>query len=322
MLEADEDTYYRGTRVVRSPPGEPDSQQVAGPTPGGEPRATANDSEKPSGGNVALQDAPPPHTPHSVLTEGSWKYLGGIPDWHYWNSFEKESEYVLSPNALRLTRSGSGVSILLEAIEGVAVDFRWSRPRFLMMFATSDGASYIATFEFRKRFRARKAAERFFLKLLELGMRPDESLADAATNRQGQDSHEAASPSGQAQGSMIQQQSKMNLYNLMALVLIGGGAVMGFIYLDGPEAVQEYLDGETNSSQPTQQVRNAYPPSVVQNFTDACMFTGGGQAYCSCALEEIQGRYSLEEYTTLEIRMLNTGQFPEELSGVMAKCIQ
>ncbi len=27
-------------------------------------------------------------------------------------------------------------------------------------------------------------------------------------------------------------------------------------------------------------------------------------------------------YTAMEIRMLNTGQFPEELAGVMAKCIQ
>ena len=50
--------------------------------------------------------------------------------------------------------------------------------------------------------------------------------------------------------------------------------------------------------------------------------TGGGQGYCSCALVEIQERYSLEEYTALEIRMLNTGQMPEELAGVMAKCIQ
>ena len=114
----------------------------------------------------------------------------------------------------------------------------------------------------------------------------------------------------------------MNLYNLIFLVLIGGAAALGFFYLDGPEAVQEYLDGEANSSQPTQQVQNVYPPSVVQNFMDACMSTGGGQAYCSCTLEEIQGRYSLEEYTTLEIRMLNTGQLPEELAGVTAKCVQ
>ncbi len=54
---------------------------------------------------------------------------------------------------------------------------------------------------------------------------------------------------------------------------------------------------------------------------DACMFTGGGQGYCSCALEEIQERYTVDEFSVLETRMLNTGQMPEELAGVTAKCI-
>ncbi len=182
--EGDDGTYqgvgFTGRIPRRSVP-----NLAEGPRPAPEPRMTAKGSEKPSGGNVALQAEPPPHTPHSVLTEGSWKYLGGIPDWHYWNSLEKESGYVLSPNALNLTRSGFGVSILLEAIEGVALDCRWSRPRFLMMFVTSEGVSHIATFEFGQRFRASKAAERFFLKLLKLGVRPDESLADATMQHSG-----------------------------------------------------------------------------------------------------------------------------------------
>jgi len=69
-------------------------------------------------------------------------------------------------------------------------------------------------------------------------------------------------------------------------------------------------------------VQNVYPPSVVQNFMDACMSTGGGQAYCSCTLEEIQGRYTVDEFSVLETKYLNTGQMPEELAGVMAKCVQ
>lgn len=176
---------YQGQGFRGRIPGRSGPNLAEGPRPAPDPRATANGSEKPFGGNVALQDAPPPHTSHSVPIEGRWKYLGGIPDWHHWNSLEKESEYVLSPNALNLTRSGSGVSIVLEAIEGVAVDFRWSRPRFLMMFVTSDGASHIASFEFGQRFRAAKAAERFLLKLLELGVRPDEGLADAPMQHSG-----------------------------------------------------------------------------------------------------------------------------------------
>ncbi len=77
-----------------------------------------------------------------------------------------------------------------------------------------------------------------------------------------------------------------------------------------------------NSQAAPQQELNAYPPSVVQNFTDACMSTGGGQAYCSCTIEEIQGRYTLDEFSVLETEYLNTGQMPEELAGVMANCVQ
>jgi hypothetical protein len=55
---------------------------------------------------------------------------------------------------------------------------------------------------------------------------------------------------------------------------------------------------------------------------DACMFAGSGQGYCSSALEEIQERYTVDEFAVLETRMLNTGQMPEELAGVTAKCIQ
>ncbi len=73
----------------------------------------------------------------------------------------------------------------------------------------------------------------------------------------------------------------MNLYNLMFLVLIGGAAALGFIYLDGPEAVQEYLDGETNSSQrtvnleePMPQASNPFPVSPTTSITNEVFNTG------------------------------------------------
>ena len=61
----------------------------------------------------------------------------------------------------------------------------------------------------------------------------------------------------------------MNLYNLIFLVLIGGAAALGFFYLDGPEAVQEYLGDEANSSQPA--VDLAEPTPIAQTgLTSNC----------------------------------------------------
>ncbi len=65
-----------------------------------------------------------------------------------------------------------------------------------------------------------------------------------------------------------------------------------------------------------------YPPSVIQNFMDACTAQGASQQYCACALDEIQKEFSLEEYTRLEIEMANTGEIPEELAGAIAKCLE
>ncbi len=65
-----------------------------------------------------------------------------------------------------------------------------------------------------------------------------------------------------------------------------------------------------------------YPPSVTQNFMDACTAQGASQEQCACALDEIRKEFSLEEFTRLEIQIRNTGQIPEELAGPMAKCFQ
>ncbi len=65
-----------------------------------------------------------------------------------------------------------------------------------------------------------------------------------------------------------------------------------------------------------------YPPSVTQNFMDACTAQGASQQYCACTLDEIQKEFSLEEYTRLEIQMLNTGEIPPEFAAAIAKCLQ
>ncbi len=76
-------------------------------------------------------------------------------------------------------------------------------------------------------------------------------------------------------------------FNLAFFTVISAIALAAFFYFIGVGAVDDFVNGGGDSSQPTQQVRNAYPPAVVQNFMDACMFTGGGQVYCSCTITEI-----------------------------------
>jgi hypothetical protein len=38
---------------------------------------------------------------------------------------------------------------------------------------------------------------------------------------------------------------------------------------------------------------DVYPPNVIQNFMNSCTATGGSQSYCSCAITQIQKRYTL-----------------------------
>ncbi|MDZ4278247.1 MAG: hypothetical protein U1B78_03815 [Dehalococcoidia bacterium] len=66
-----------------------------------------------------------------------------------------------------------------------------------------------------------------------------------------------------------------------------------------------------------------YPPTVIENFLEACTAQPGAtDAYCSCAIEEIQKEFSLDEYAELERRLADTGEIPEELAGSIAECIE
>lgn len=99
--------------------------------------------------------------------------------------------------------------------------------------------------------------------------------------------------------------------------------LMWFIGAFDPWLAQYGLNAHSasNSSQTTATSHDTYPSSVVQNFMDACMSTSGGRTgYCSCAIGEIQKRYTLTEFAALETRMSNTGQVPEELAGIVAGC--
>jgi len=63
-----------------------------------------------------------------------------------------------------------------------------------------------------------------------------------------------------------------------------------------------------------------YPASVVQNFMNACTNNKGSQSYCSCAIDKIQNRYSLEEYSQLEVKMVLNKTLPDEILNFMGNC--
>jgi hypothetical protein len=90
-----------------------------------------------------------------------------------------------------------------------------------------------------------------------------------------------------------------------------------------PSATTQALQSESSSmpsSKPASSNSVPYPASVVQNFMNACTKSKGSQAYCSCTIDKIQNRYSLEEYSQLEVKMLVNKTLPEEILNFMGKC--
>lgn len=64
----------------------------------------------------------------------------------------------------------------------------------------------------------------------------------------------------------------------------------------------------------------AYPAPVVQGFMDRCIQSGRDQHTCSCVLNEMQRRYTLEQSIRLGLQFQGTGQVPAELADTVARC--
>lgn len=64
-----------------------------------------------------------------------------------------------------------------------------------------------------------------------------------------------------------------------------------------------------------------YPDEVVDNFIHACTARGASDDECTCSLDELQQRYSAEEYSALEAK-INRGdeKATKELGDVAASC--
>ena len=62
----------------------------------------------------------------------------------------------------------------------------------------------------------------------------------------------------------------------------------------------------------------AYPPSVVDNFVEACMQKGERRT-CRCTIDAIRRRFTVEEYRAME-RRIAAGDMPKELVAVVQEC--
>ena len=63
---------------------------------------------------------------------------------------------------------------------------------------------------------------------------------------------------------------------------------------------------------------DVYPPEVVGNFMSACT-ARSDEGVCSCALDALERRYSVEQFLGLEARMRG-GEMPKEMIDAAAGC--
>ena len=64
--------------------------------------------------------------------------------------------------------------------------------------------------------------------------------------------------------------------------------------------------------------KNEYPSTVTQNFMNSCVTNGGNQEMCGCLLDKVQVKYSFEEFSSIEVRML-AGQTPPDFLDFIGK---
>jgi hypothetical protein len=63
---------------------------------------------------------------------------------------------------------------------------------------------------------------------------------------------------------------------------------------------------------------NPYPDDVVDNFVSACR-ANAAERVCTCAIDRIQRRFTLDEFRAFEERMAQ-GETPKELVDSVADC--
>lgn len=69
--------------------------------------------------------------------------------------------------------------------------------------------------------------------------------------------------------------------------------------------------------------KGAYPPAVVEEFVTSCEDAGSDRKFCTCVLEKIQGRYSFEEFSEIESKLMAGSpveEFAEFTGKARAEC--
>ena len=105
----------------------------------------------------------------------------------------------------------------------------------------------------------------------------------------------------------------MKQFSLLAFLLI---------FLIGCDSTSDSSTTSDSDSKPEtveKKEKNEYPADVVQTFMNSCEANSGGRTkVCACMLEKIQEKYTLEEFSTLEVKM-QAGKTPEEFLEFIGK---
>ena len=110
----------------------------------------------------------------------------------------------------------------------------------------------------------------------------------------------------------------MNLPRLMSAILIAVWMIIGV----GCSGDQPTSNAKPTNNTPAS-VNNAatdanagsesgrYPDSVAEEFVKSCERSGSSRAFCSCVFEKVQERYTFEEFSVIESKII-AGQTPED----------
>ena len=66
---------------------------------------------------------------------------------------------------------------------------------------------------------------------------------------------------------------------------------------------------------------NKYPDDVRKNFMSSCTSSGGNDKQCTCALEKLEGKFSLKQFQELEKRITSGDASAEsEVGPLVSAC--
>ena len=64
-----------------------------------------------------------------------------------------------------------------------------------------------------------------------------------------------------------------------------------------------------------------YPDEVRRNFLETCTQSGGSQKQCDCALEKLEGKFSLQQFQDIEKRITSGDAAAEaEIAPLVTQC--